>query len=257
MARVTPEDRSLILRVVGFLEYASALRNFDELLATATPEELSAIDAVVSSRPEFAVYANLSRRVRRAPSTLAETQSEAEDTFQRRGLPWVIALARVEMGGMIATFLEHPAPFAAVQPSAYEMEAYKELVLDGSQSHFWALTNDPNVQSVARQKPDAQMLAYIRRLGVARHFLFAAARSHAPQLNALQIQEALAQKTTLEDTLGDYRGNLQSYLESRNQTARTSSSKTTWSGDVVNACYKQLAREPKALAMGTAKVTTP
>ena len=246
----------MILRVVGFLEYGSALRNFDELLRTASPEELKAIDEVVASRPEFTVYTNISRRIRNAPSSLIERAESQTGSYERRGFAWVVALARTEIGAMLATFAAFPSPFEVVRPSKFEMAAYKELLLDGSQTHYFAMANDPEARRVARQIPDSRMLAYIRRLTMARHFLFAAVRSRAGELTPLQTEEAFSQKRDLEKALGDYSSTVAEFVSAMNYRQQSTKTNTT-EREYVEACGLLLRIEPKQIASGRASVSTP
>lgn len=239
---------------MGFLEYGSALRNFDQLLKTATSEELKAIDEIVESLPQFTVYTNLSRRIRRAPSSLAEQPESSDDRFRQRGFAPVVALARAELGGILATFTSHPAPFEVVGPTPYELAAYKELLLDGAQTHYLALLNDPQARLVARKIPDTQTLAYIRRVTEARHFLIAAVRGLLPKLSPLQIEESMSQKRNLEDIASAYTSSVAEYVASQNYS-KSSTQSTTSTSSVVEACRRQLRNEPKALALGTARVT--
>ena len=246
-------------RVVGFLEYGVALRYFDALLQQLTPEELKAVDAIVGDRPEFAVHTNIAKRVQAAPSSLvpvsASTSSEQSKT-ERRGLAWVMALARVEVGGVLATFTGHPSPFEAVGPSKYEMSAYQQLLLDGAQTHYWALANDPEARRVAKIVPDTQTLAYIRRLNVAQHFLVAAIQSQSNNLNPLQIAEAMKQKQQLEGLRGVYSSNVAEYIALMNSRQEVTTKKLRPEQTSVEACFAQLRYEPKALARGAAQSTT-
>lgn len=241
---------------MGFLEYGSALRAFDELLRTASPEELKAIDSFVASRPEFTVYTNISRRIRTAPTSLLEKPDSQTGSFERRGFAWVVALARTELGAMLATFARFPSPFEVVRPSKFEMAAYKELLLDGSQTHYLALANDPEARKVARQIPDSRMLAYLRRLTMARHFLFAAVRSRTGELTPLQTAEVFSQKRDLEKAIGGYAASITDFVSALNYQQQSSKTSSTTKA-MVNACDIQLRNEPAALAAGTARVTTP
>src|SRR5262245_13893322 len=107
-ARLTPADKSLILRVVGFLEYGMALRQLDEFVQRAYADELKAADELVGSREEFKVYPILRGRLAQGAAAVAPAASSAADGSSRKGLAWVIALARVEMGGILATFSSLP-----------------------------------------------------------------------------------------------------------------------------------------------------
>jgi hypothetical protein len=250
-AWVNPADNSLVFRVVGFLEYGAALNNLDALVASASPQELQAIDAILQDRPEFTVFVNIASRVQRLPSTLVPT-SAAEP---RRGLAWVLALARAELGGMVATFGQHPSPFAAVRPTTLELDAYRAILLDGSQTHYWALVNDPQLAKVAKSVPDTQMLAYIRRLNAVRHFLRAGANGYSKELKPPQVAEILAEDQRLGSLRQDFVATVADYLAA--MTYSQSSTQTTSDGKVMaRACSAQLGGEAAELRLGTAKVQT-
>ncbi|MCH7728085.1 MAG: hypothetical protein IH991_16650, partial [Planctomycetes bacterium] len=170
----------MIYRLVGFYEYVNALREFDQLVQTASPQELEAMDEIVKDYNEYAVFANLSRRIQTDSSSLAEKGAADDDNFQRRGLGWVMALARVEVGAMLAGFTDVPQPFAVVRPTQFEMPAYRELLEDGLRTHYWSLIRDPAVQLVIAQslkEPNHQTLAYVRRLSITRKFLHAVSQA--------------------------------------------------------------------------------
>jgi len=233
------------------MEYGTALRYLDDLLRQLKPEELAAVDAIVSKRAEFTVYTNIARRVQSAPTSLVPPAEIEQGKTERRGLPWVLALARVELGGILATFGSHPSPFEAVGPSQYEMPAYKQLLLDGAETHYWALAQDPEARRIAKIDPTVETLAYIRRLSVARHFLYAAIRSNAAEINQIQLAEAMVQKENLDKLRNVYSSNVADYLASLNYSKQSTTSKTTgkwW----LDGCRQQLAKEPQALATGGA-----
>lgn len=89
-----------------------------------------------------------------------------------------------EAGAILGTFTTLPSPFEVVGPTKWEMAAYRELLMDGAQTHYWAIANDPNAPSSNTatdflRAPGPEMLAYIRRLNLARSMLNAAAMSNA------------------------------------------------------------------------------
>jgi len=187
--------------MVGSYEYDQALNHFDQLLQIANSEELAAIDEIVKQHDQYAVYTNLSRKVEKGESSLAEPKKAKDDQFERRGLAWVIALARIEMGAMLATFSDLPTPFAAVSPGLYELPAYLELLLDGARTHYWALFSDPFLKQIAAKtilKPDHQTNAYVRRLAVARAFVYAVAKMGADRFSDQQRTELLNWKNQLD-----------------------------------------------------------
>jgi hypothetical protein len=223
----------------------------DALVASATPSELAAIDAILKDRPEFTVYVNIAPRVQRQPSTLIPGSA----AVPMQGLPWVLALARAELGGMLATFGKHPVPFAAVRPTRLEAEAYKTLLMDGSQTHYWAIFNDPNLAKVARSVPDTQMLAYIRRLNAVRHFLRAGANAAAADLQPPQVAEILREDSRLDTLRQDFIATVSSYLAARTySTTNTQVSK----GEATAAyCKVKLGVQTTDLQLNQSRAQSP
>jgi hypothetical protein len=207
-----PQDEREVLRVVGFLEYGMALERFDRLAAICKPEELKALDALVKERDELVVFTNLSRRLQRGPSALAETPRAADDTFERRGLAWIMALARVEVGAMLAAFTEVVSPFEKVAGGGYDRAEYQEMLLDGMRTHYWALAGDANAAAVLKRKPTNETLNYIRRLTMVMAFQQAVAKLVGPMLSPPQAQELVAWRKQARDYTGSLLAQLQSSL---------------------------------------------
>ena len=84
---------------------------FDRLLEIASLEEYKVLDEIVQGRDECTIYTNLSRHLEKEPSTLSEVAQRPDDDFARRGLAWIMALARVALGAMAAGFTEKPYQF--------------------------------------------------------------------------------------------------------------------------------------------------
>lgn len=231
-----------------------ALGYFDELLDKLTDDELQAVDEFISEKDSFTVYTNLSRRLESRPSTLTERPTSGEDTFGRRGLAWVMALARVEYAAILATFTTTPDPFVAVRPSAYEMPAYKSLLLDGTRMHYWSLTRDPMVKKVTNTSPQNPIvLSYSRRLGLARRMLKAVAKAGLSELSPLQYRELANWKNNLDGLHAGLHLIIQSYLAA----VQTRSAATTTSNEereFLQACSVQLQAERRELSAGTARV---
>jgi hypothetical protein len=258
---VTPQDESLTYRVVGNLEYISALRNLDAFLKNATQEEIQAADEIVKSRPQFAVFSQLAERFRPgnappAAGTTGSADSKSQSRFpERRGLMWVVALARLEAGAIIGTFTTIPAPFEVVGPTEYEMPAYKELLMDGAQMHFWGLANDSHLPDVTKSIPGTEMLAYLRRLNLARKMLSAAVRSNAKELTPPQWTQVVEQDQKLLELRDGFEATITAYVISLNRVSQSSSSNTS-KVNSVGACGAQLAGERAELRAGTASVQT-
>ncbi len=160
------------LRIVGFYEYTHALQKFDELVRIASPEELEVIDRIIAKREELAITTNLSVRFLHPPNVLDEVSDDPNDRFVRRGLAWLMALARVEVATTAAGFTPRKSPFAFVGATEFELPAYRELLLDGLRSHYWALSNDSDLPAVRKGRVEIhRLIVYGRRLFLMREML--------------------------------------------------------------------------------------
>lgn len=212
-AYLPKDDPYLINRLVGFLEYSKALEAFDQLAALASYDEMNAIDEIIKSEPEFTVFTNLSRRLEQGRSSLAEKPNGPNDDFSRKGFRWVTALARVEVGAMLAGFTDHPNPFAAVAGKGYDIAEFKEMLIDGAKLHFWALANDPDFMELTKNfKPDGQTLTYVRRLNVATAFVYAAGGLTALELSPMQKEEVTTYAKNLDNARTSFQTAIQVYL---------------------------------------------
>jgi hypothetical protein len=195
----------LVNRVVGSLEYGRALALLSQFLAAASPDEIRVAEQIVSDHDEFTVYTNLSRRIEARPGPLSEQSDRAQDKFARRGIAWIMALARVEVAAMAAGFSPDPEPFAKGRPSPYELAAYREMLEDSMRTHYWSLNRDRTPGTMRRGvTSDQQGIAYVRRTTLALKFL-------REVRNERQGQLTLVQQTEL-DTWEQQLRDLQSHL---------------------------------------------
>jgi len=181
--RVSPMQRANLYRLVGFIEYGKALELLDEFVREASSKEFDIADQVVRDHDEFLIYTNLSRKIEQ-PSSL--TERDPADEFAHLGLIWVLALARVELGTMLAGFadIEHPfqstppkLPLKPIQSTPSKLplkpdkerirtvkpldaesrsrksgeytnypDAYGEMLTDALRTHYWALMQDPEIR---------------------------------------------------------------------------------------------------------------
>ncbi len=251
---LTPQHPDLVRRLVGFYEYGKALDHFDALLARIDEEELEAIEDIVQELDELAVYTNVSRRLQTGASSLAEQDTNDSGAFQRRGLAWVMALARVELGAMLAGFTDQPNPFSAVRPSRYELPQYAELLMDGLRAHYWALERerDGTVKQVVRGKaPVQQMLAYGRRVVLTRSFLEAVAGLTGDQFSPNQAAEIKSWDDQLETVQYAVVGNITRLLASQSSVQQN-----TKAFSILRGCGALRRAVEKELAAGTARVQT-
>ena len=171
---------------MGYQEYANALNHLVPLIQKADAAQLDAYDKIISQMPELAIYTNLSRRfnfpqAQNSPltpllrstinlyrqSSLNEQEQGPGDDFRRSGIGWVIALARIEHGGIEIGYQRNVSPFNLQHLTEIEKPAFMELLLDGARGHYWAMRMDPVTHLILKgevAKVSSQTaLAYGRR----------------------------------------------------------------------------------------------
>ncbi len=239
----------MVLRLVGYYEYGNALNLLDELVASCSTEELEAIDRLVAERDEFTVYTDLGRRLQRGPSSLIPAASPTDKRGQR-GLAWVMGLARIELAAMLAGFTSVPQPFEMLGPTPFDANAYRSLLHDGALSHYWSLVNDPMLEPVSRMSPlQVQVLAYSRRLVIARGLLRATMKAHRGEYNPIQLREISAWKEGLDALQAGFIAKIELFLQDAQQQKV---SQTSDQGEYVKACIYLLKAEQRELQAGRA-----
>ena len=103
---VTRQRNENAYRLVGFSEYATALNMFTKLVGISNDQELQEMDEMIKDHPSLTVFTNLSRGITPPTSTIAETALNQEQRYGKQGLAWMMALARVEYGAMVAGFTD-------------------------------------------------------------------------------------------------------------------------------------------------------
>lgn len=190
MLYIPPLNPKLVNRMVGYLEYARALYLLDQLVKNCSPEELGVVEELILPRDEYAIYVNRSQILERESSTLSEQPIGSDDEFERRGLPWLTALARVELGALTAGFTDFPQPFAWIPPGKRDADEYAEVLLDSLRTHYWALRNDPLATNMATARiNDTQAIAYARRVSITLAFLQAVLETQGARLSPEQRAE--------------------------------------------------------------------
>jgi hypothetical protein len=191
-----PQDPRLVYRLVGFVEYTKALEHLDRFVKAASLRELELGDEIVRDHDEYIIHTNLSRRLEKQPTVLSERGRNERDDFARHGLPWVLGLARIELGAMLAGFTSAEQPFRLMVPppksprfpARYGAKAYHELLVDGMRTHYWSLKSDPAVWNYRKTGvPENHLVTYTRRVTVARQFLVSARDASAGLLSKPQL----------------------------------------------------------------------
>lgn len=184
-----PQNSSHALRIVGFVEYSVALNSLDKFLTTATPGELKIAEGIIEERPEFTIYTNLSRKWQGTNSFLSE--KGGNDSYTKRGLKWMTALARVEVGAVLAGFTSVPSPFAVKPPTKYDRDEYEEIILDGFRSLYWTILADPVLNNYSQSAiPKDLLIIEYRRIALARAMGAIGLELMQSKLTPVQIAEA-------------------------------------------------------------------
>lgn len=167
---------SIPYRLVGSYEYAKAMEAFTRLLSISKFEELPAYDNILNNRPEFTYFNGANAAFVSRPNLKQVSPFQRKqfyDTFQRQGLAWMMALARVELGATMSMYGTSDAPFHAISTSDFDKEAYVQVLADDAVAHMKSLGQEAGFNLVTRRgRPiDTWTLAYLRRLKLIRDML--------------------------------------------------------------------------------------
>jgi hypothetical protein len=118
------QDPYAFRRAVGFYEYQFALHYLDYVGSKATTEQRKAIDAILGERLGFKV------------AILIPQQNNGSVKIRQSGLAWMTALARVELGAMLAALTSDENTFAQFPPAAFDRPQFKALMQEGWRTHL-------------------------------------------------------------------------------------------------------------------------
>ena len=160
-AEISPLDPAYLFRIVGHFEYSHFIEHFEKLTKLSSKQELEQIDEYIKSRDEFAVYINLSRQSKCGPSILDDKPQNTNDKFERRGLAWITALARIELAAMQTGFSDSGNAFKTDQLAGEELESYGTLLLDAIRSHYCGIGSQTDFWKTAPS--ELAELPYLKR----------------------------------------------------------------------------------------------
>ncbi len=254
-----------------------ALNYFEQLLKKTNEEQQKEIEEFIADNESFTIYTGLAQRVQppktmlreypqkkgkaaAKPAIKADTDSYASESANKQGgLSWAMALARVELASVLATFTPIPDPFVSVRPTQFELPAYKELLLDGVAMHYWTLSKDPATKRVTSVSPDdPTVLAYSRRLSLSRKMLRGLAKASVGDLRPLQYRELASWNRNLDRLHLEILTTIQAYLATRTAGVGESNEEFTARGadgetSFEQACMTQLHAEKRLIESGQAK----
>ena len=169
-------DQTIPYRLVGSYEYAKSLEAFNKLLNLSSADEITVYDQVLNDRPEFTYFNGVNSAFASRPNLKQANPFQRQkfyDSFQRKGLAWMMGLARVELGATMSMYGEAELPFHAISTSDFDMEAYVQVLADDAIAHMKSLAQEPGFDRVTKRgrKIDTWTLAYLRRLKLIRDML--------------------------------------------------------------------------------------
>lgn len=248
---ITPDDSRMVRRMVGYWEYLKALQNLDQLANSLTESEREELDEYVKQRNLFAVDGNLSKRMQVGNSTLTDSKDAVEE---HRGLNWMTALARVELGAMLSGYTNVPRPFEVVRPTPNDIDAYRYLLLDGIRSHYWSLKKDPSINYLLKSTNIYNVLSYSRRMKMVRSMIGTLTRSGRKWTYPEQ-QELVGWKSELDELSGLFIVSIRNYLTKHGESG-TRTTKSSSSRYLTRICGAILQGERNELRAGTATQTS-
>lgn len=171
-----PSDESIPYRLVGSYEYLNALDSFTRLLQISSPEEIKVYDKVLKERPEFTFFNGIHTAFNERPNLANANPFERqkfEDEFQKRGLAWMMALARIELAATGSLYGDVKSSFEKIATTDFDLVPYLTILKDDVLAHMKSLSLEPGFQEVLRRsrKADTWTLAYLRRIKLIRDML--------------------------------------------------------------------------------------
>lgn len=208
----------------------NALDKLTRLVDKSTSEELKIYDKILRDRIEFSFLNGVNSAYQNVPDMTGANLQERQkfdDEFLKRGLPWMMALARIELAATASAYGDLEKPFEAVATHDFDKKAYVEILKDDVVAHMKSLSQEPGFKEVLRKsrKADTWTLAYLRRIKLIRDMLEAVQVASGPE--AYEEIEPLAYE------LNKHKKNLidqvryETYSTSGSEIATSKSTRTT------------------------------
>ena len=174
--KVQGADQMIPYRLVGSYEYGNSIGAFAQLLKISTPEEIEAYNNILNERPEFTYFNGVNNAFDERPNLAKADDIERTkfyDAFQKKGLSWMIALARIELGSTMSMYGTSATPFEDVFKSNFDIEATMMVLANDVASHMKSLAMEDGFKKVVKRGRDIDTwtLAYLRRLKLIRDML--------------------------------------------------------------------------------------
>ena len=154
----------------------NALKQFMKLVEISTTDELKVYDKVLNDRAEFSFFSGVNAAFEEKPDLAKANPFERqkfEDEFIKKGLAWMMALARIELAATSSLYGDNKLPFETIVNSQFDAEPYLKILQDDVLAHMKSLAKEPGFKEVLRRsrRPDTWTLAYLRRIKLIRDML--------------------------------------------------------------------------------------
>ena len=184
-----PTDESIPYRLVGSFEYVRALEAFHQLLSMSSTDELAIYDEVLKERIEFSFVNGVNLAFAAPPDLLQSREGDRarfSNEFLKKGLAWMMALARIELSATSSLYGNSRYPFESLDVTPYDAAPFVDILRDDVLAHLRSLAQEPGFREVTRRsrKPDTWTLAYLRRIKLIRDMLATLERVGGPTVSA-------------------------------------------------------------------------
>jgi len=206
---IDPQDDSIPPRIVGTLEYSSAIAYLEKLISLSDEEEIEVYDKVIAQLPEFTFYSGMTAGVKQPQPTVgnnvagADPQDDPDGQFRKQSLAWMLALAKVELNATRSMYW--PGDKAFIQPAGtFGLIEYYHVLLDDVAAHLQAIETDDEFKKAIKkflEIASSDTVAYLRRLKLISSMLIALEQSGDPMIaeKSAQYRKKIdAYNTTLE-----------------------------------------------------------
>lgn len=190
-----PADETIPPRIVGTVEYLSAIEQLEKLVAISNPDEIAVYDKIILQLPEFIFYSGIVAGIDQ-PQPFAGTHpikdgasatpgQIADSQFKKHSLAWLMGLARVELGATRAMYLNGDDWFVPTLATSFGLNEYYHVLLDDVAAHLKALETDADFKRAIKKSfkiASSDTLAYLRRLKLVNRMLIGLEGAGAPMI---------------------------------------------------------------------------
>ena len=134
-------------------------------------------NAIVAEQDEFSFFSGVVLAAANNQGYRDDRKAtEVTERFRKRGLAWLMALARVELGATLSMYGKVQNSFDLMAPDGYGRSEYFDLLVNDVAVHINALKTDPLLLKKSGKKAgaDSETAAYWRRLKIVNDMLLSA-----------------------------------------------------------------------------------